>query len=183
MAAPADLDETTVDKDDDDEMTIAAVVENDEPTAKDNQAKRWCFAWNNCADDDTNLIKNAIDSNWFKCIVYGKETAPTTGTPHLQGFFVLNDKKRLNFIKNAILQSDKISLRISRAKDPSKAADCCRKGEQSKSEWEQCNTKGPNFGRNAMFEEAGSLESNQGKRPYLLVAKMKLDEGCKVEEL
>ena len=73
-----------------------------------------------------NLIKNVIDANWFKYIVYGKETVPMTGAPHLQGFLILISKKRLNFIKNTIFQSEN-PLRVSRAKGPPKAADYRKK--------------------------------------------------------
>ncbi len=41
----------------------------------------WCFTWNNYTDSDVESVKN------WKCtwLLFGKEVAPTTGTPHLQG--------------------------------------------------------------------------------------------------
>lgn len=95
----------------------------------DNQAKQWCFTWtwNNYTDNNINLINNAVDANLFKYIDYGKEIAPSTGTPHLQGYFILKKKNQLNYVKNTIFQSTQISLRLSNTKDVSKAPIIVRK--------------------------------------------------------
>lgn len=49
----------------------------------------WCFTWNNYTEDDWEYIKT------LKCqyLVVGKEEAPTTGTPHLQGYIYYKDAK------------------------------------------------------------------------------------------
>ena len=55
----------------------------------DKQVKRFCFTLNNYTPDD---VKNCetIDCGF---IVYGFEVAPTTGTPHLQGY--IETKKKM----------------------------------------------------------------------------------------
>lgn len=49
------------------------------------KSRAWCFTHNNYTEDDIKFWEN------FNCkyIIYGKEVAPTTGTPHLQGYFRL----------------------------------------------------------------------------------------------
>jgi len=54
-------------------------------------AKNWCFTLNNYTD----LHLSVLDSFPCSYIIYGKEVAPTTGTPHLQGYVQLEKKLRL----------------------------------------------------------------------------------------
>lgn len=58
-------------------------------------SRNWCFTVNNYDDDIIEHI-NDIDC---KYLLYGKEIAPTTGTPHLQGFIVFNSAKSGNAVK------------------------------------------------------------------------------------
>jgi len=53
------------------------------------RAKRWCFTINNYTDEH----ENALASLACVYLVYGKERAPTTQTPHLQGFVVFTSAK------------------------------------------------------------------------------------------
>lgn len=68
------------------------------------QSKRWCFTWNNYDEESINTLHtfNAVHCNY---LVYGKEVAPTTKTPHLQGFCTLKKKMSLTAIKNALSKS------------------------------------------------------------------------------
>lgn len=72
--------------------------QNNEP---DNQAKRWCFTLNNYTIDETENLtnQNYLIANDIEYIVYGFEIAPTTLTPHLQGFVSFNEKKRISALK------------------------------------------------------------------------------------
>lgn len=58
------------------------------------RAKHWCFTINNYTDEDI----SKLDS--FECdyIIYGKEVGES-GTPHLQGYVALLNKKRLPWLK------------------------------------------------------------------------------------
>lgn len=47
---------------------------------------RYCFTVNNYSDSDIELVCD-LDSTY---LVFGKEIAPTTGTPHLQGYVVFD---------------------------------------------------------------------------------------------
>lgn len=62
------------------------------------QSKMWCFTLNNYTDDHLAWIN--LNAALFQFIMYGKEVAPTTLTPHLQGFLVLNSRKTLSSVKD-----------------------------------------------------------------------------------
>lgn len=56
------------------------------------QSKRWCFTVNNWNPVDETLISLLAPSAQY--LVYGRELAPSTGTPHLQGYVVFHTNKR-----------------------------------------------------------------------------------------
>lgn len=51
--------------------------------------RNWCFTWNNYDEASEELLQ-AMKTTW---LIYEKENAPTTGTPHLQGATVFKDQK------------------------------------------------------------------------------------------
>jgi len=61
------------------------------------QKRTWCFTLNNYTEDD---CKNILEWTDTKYIIFGKEIAPETGTPHLQGYVVFNSGIRLTTLKN-----------------------------------------------------------------------------------
>jgi len=65
-------------------------------TAKRPQAVKWCFTINNYVDDAKEL-EQLVDKAVY--LVYGREIAPETGTPHLQGYVVLHKKLMLTAMK------------------------------------------------------------------------------------
>jgi hypothetical protein len=53
----------------------------------------WCFTLNNYNPQDEENIQNVIAS-FARYIVYGREVAPETGTPHLQGYVYFNNARQ-----------------------------------------------------------------------------------------
>lgn len=51
--------------------------------------RNWCFTWNNYDEASEELLQ-AMKTTW---LIYEKENAPSTGTPHLQGATVFKDQK------------------------------------------------------------------------------------------
>lgn len=103
----------------------------------------------------------------FNYLIYGKEKCPTTGRMHLQGYGEPSKPTKLGSIQT--LMGDP-GMRMDRRKGTQQqAADYCRKGEQTKEEWEALHTDGPNFGLNADVTEYGVMSKNatQGKRTDL----------------
>lgn len=59
----------------------------------------WCLTFNNYTEEEAQALL-ALVPDTLTYVFFGKEVAPTTGTPHLQGFFVL--PKRME--KSAIIK-------------------------------------------------------------------------------
>lgn len=59
---------------------------------------RWCFTVNNPKDTD-HVTLSTLDC---KYMIYAEETAPTTGTLHLQGYVVLSSPCRLSKMKKIL---------------------------------------------------------------------------------
>jgi len=67
--------------------------ENIESMETDGQCKNWCFTINNY----TLTIEQQLQNNTnIQYLIYGHEEAPTTGTPHLQGYVQFMKKLRRN---------------------------------------------------------------------------------------
>lgn len=62
------------------------------------RSRAWCFTHCNYTDADKEFWKN------FNCryIIFGCETAPTTGTPHLQGYFTFDNPTNFATLKKQI---------------------------------------------------------------------------------
>jgi len=59
----------------------------------------WCFTLNNYKDTDIDCL---LQIKKFDYIGFGKEIAPTTGTPHLQGWIYVKSKISLKALKKLI---------------------------------------------------------------------------------
>lgn len=71
------------------------------PAGRGNAAKRWIFVLNNPTDAECAAIRDGAEMHTspFSYILFGREHAPGTGTPHLQGYFELVRKQRLSALK------------------------------------------------------------------------------------
>lgn len=58
-----------------------------------NAAKRWCFTYNNWNVFGKSMICSKIEK-YCRFAIIGEETAPTTGTKHLQGYIEFKEKMR-----------------------------------------------------------------------------------------
>lgn len=52
-------------------------------------SRAWCFTLNNPTDDELDTIRSWIDNPAIKTCFAGLESAPRTGTPHVQGYIKL----------------------------------------------------------------------------------------------
>ncbi len=64
------------------------------------QHRRWIFTLNNYTEIELGGLQS--EEIYFSFILFGKEIAPTTGTPHLQGYFELPKKKTLGGLKQYV---------------------------------------------------------------------------------
>jgi len=88
-----------------------------------NACSRYVFTFNNYTEDDCAVVE-AFAKDHCRYLIYGKEVAPSTGTPHLQGYFNLNKKNRLTWLVKKI---PRCAFLVSKG-TPKQAAEYCRKG-------------------------------------------------------
>ena len=113
-----------------------------------------------------------------KYFVYGKEVGES-GTPHLQGYAEFQTQVRLQaFAKGA----HDINFEERKCRDPKRAADYCKKGDQSHAEWEANGTAGPNYGKNADVFEEGEI-SSQGRRNDIEACTTLIMEGHRMRQV
>lgn len=62
------------------------------------RSRNFIFTWNNYPDD----YSTVLDTLDVRYIVAGEETAPTTGTPHLQGFLVFRNARALDSVRRTL---------------------------------------------------------------------------------
>jgi len=60
--------------------------------------RRVIFTINNYNNEHIDMLRDLFVNNTAKYIIYGKEIAPGTGTPHLQGYLSLVKKTRVRTI-------------------------------------------------------------------------------------
>lgn len=129
--------------------------------------RNFVFTYNNPGSNGEckEMIEAALKEGFIEYLIAAKEVGES-GTPHIQGYCELTKPPiKFNRLKKvALFSKAHIEKRAGTAK---KAADYCRKGEQSHAEWTEEGIKGPNFGKNAIIlEEFGELKV-QGKRTDL----------------
>lgn len=64
-----------------------------------NRARRWCFTFNNYDQIGIDQLNRFITSDCDRA-VYGHETAPTTGTAHLQGYLECTHERHFTAMKS-----------------------------------------------------------------------------------
>ncbi len=94
-----------------------------------NACINWTFTLNNYRQEDFTALDEIYASGKLKYLIYGRETCPTTGTLHLQGFLQLSKKTRFAGVKR--LLGDK--YHIEQARVPWAAAEYCKKD----GEWQE----------------------------------------------
>jgi len=60
--------------------------------------RAFVFTWNNYTPEDEEHIQTTIKDQ-ARYIVYGREIAPTTGTPHLQGYVYFTNQRQFKSVK------------------------------------------------------------------------------------
>lgn len=61
------------------------------------RSQTFCFTLPNYTPEEESILQHFTSPVIFMC--YGRELAPTTGTPHLQGFLALDNRIRLGTVK------------------------------------------------------------------------------------
>ena len=136
------------------------------PAQYSSQSRSWVFTLNNYTP-----IQHAcmLGFPFASYVCIGEEISPS-GTPHLQGYIYLPQKKSLRQMKAVCPEAH---FEIAKG-TPLQAANYCKKGDQPHSEWEEHGINGPAFGRNAKFQEIGSAPATQAEKGKRGAEKIKL---------
>ena len=94
-------------------------------TMSNRTVRRFCFTWNNYSVADSISVKNFF-VEYCKYGIAGEELAPTTGTPHLQGFCNLKKPMRFSSIKQHL--SDAIHIEKANGSDEQNQEYCKKSG-------------------------------------------------------
>jgi len=131
------------------------------------QAKRWVFTLNNPTNEEQHslyTLGEAIsadgDQSELTYLIFGDEVGEQ-GTPHLQGYLCLRNKKRLPYLKT-IPGLDRAHLRIARGTHV-QASDYCKKDE-SYHEWGTTPVEG---GSAPQFEQLRNWIASQDQAPTI----------------
>jgi len=124
--------------------------------ADDQRVRSFVLTWNNYPADWEEKVR-AVKTTYFVC---GKEEAPTTGTPHIQGYFELINAMTGKSIRKKMPGC--WAGAKSNNSTPKQAADYCKEDGD--------------------FIEEGTI-SNQGKRNDIEAVKEALNEGANLRDI
>ncbi|AXQ66129.1 MAG: putative viral replication protein [Circoviridae sp.] len=126
-------------------------------TEKIPQVRHVCFTWNNY-DCPSRIFEKLKEWSQVTFLIFGEEVG-TKGTPHLQGYMEFKNSVKCTTLQN-YLEKQHYEERMGPAR---KAMLYCKKGKQSKEEWELHGENGVNYGLEAKVWQYGHM-SQQGKR-------------------
>lgn len=114
------------------------------------RARRWCFTLNNPTDDEVQAICDYGQLPSVEYLVFGREVAPSTGTPHLQGYVCFRSQLRLSAVKREF--NGRAHYQVSRGSPEENRAYCTKEDREH-------------------FIEYGVLPQAQGHRSELTSAR------------
>lgn len=123
----------------------------------------WCFVVNNYSEEEVQVLEG-LPARVPKLayIVYGREIAPSTGTPHLQGYILFKDA--ISFLKLKKLLGPRAHIKKRYKKSNPKAASTyCKK--------------------DGKFWEYGELPVGQGKRIDFEITRDLVKQGARMNEI
>lgn len=90
------------------------------------RGKFWCFTLNNPTDAEHRAIVEWGAGSECEYLVFGRERG-ASGTPHLQGYVVLDVRKRLNQVKEAL--GSRVHLEVARGSPAQNREYCTKEGD------------------------------------------------------
>lgn len=143
--------------------------------------RRYVFTLNNYTADEIEQLMLAVEDNdLIRGLGFGYETGEN-GTPHLQGVVALTRNCRITQLKT---WDGFGRMHLETMRDQwDTAEDYCKKGEQTKAEWDEFKREGPNYGLNAQYQFWGERPVNQGKRTDLQELQTALDSNVPLHEI
>jgi len=132
-------------------MASIYIIMNDTETKRQNYA----FTWNNYSEDALIMLSEIV----CEYVVYGKEIAPTTGTPHLQGFIKFKNDRSVKAVRKLFLGA---SIKPCFSSDVNNVNYCTKEND---------------------FVERGTRPTGQGKRSDLDIIRDLIQEDPKMRKV
>ena len=95
---------------------------------------------NNYTDEHVSILRSIAETPSVRYLIFGREVAPTTNTPHLQGFVIFDRAQRHSYLRNRL---NGVHTELTRGSSQAAATYCKKEGD---------------------FEEFGDFPDEQGKR-------------------
>lgn len=96
-------------------------------TRTTSRSRKWCFTLNNYSQEDINKL-TALVPEMATYLIFGKEIAPSSGTPHLQGFIYFKQAISMNTIKRSTTLTT-IHLEVARGTFTENITYCSKDGD------------------------------------------------------
>lgn len=122
------------------------------------QARRYVFTLNHPTADEQLVLEQLGDHPNVVYLVFGKEVAPTTGTPHLQGFIIFASPKRLSAAKAFV--GRRCHLEITKGTSEQASAYC-----KKESDYQEFGILPQSHGKRSDFDEFKKWVLEQTKKP------------------
>lgn len=142
--------------------------------ASNARSRRFCFTFNNWTDESREKLQEWLEEN-TSFAVFGAEIGQS-GTPHLQGYFETN-RRRLSSVRRTKFAGKGWHVDVAKGTAEENVA-YCKKGQQSKSEWELDGVAGAHYGSGAdVWEHGDEVLPTQGTRVDLDDIRAKVLDG------
>lgn len=141
--------------------------------SRSSTARGYCFTWNNYTDTTIDVLYEYF-LNECDYMVIGKEIAPTTGTPHLQGYFHMTNTKTMSAIMKLMTQD---GIALIKAKGSAqqnfdyckKSGDWCEWGKRPSSAVNQCKLNNEHYKEWIDLSKAGDFAKCEELYPTLSI--------------
>lgn len=127
------------------------------------QGKRWCFTLNNPAAGAAQIWANLGAHDSVAYLTYGREIAPTTGTPHHQGFILFKSNKRFGAVRR--LCPDGTHIELARGSTEQCILYCQKDGDFEEFGERPTNQQGRRSDIERFVEWLDSFEAENGRAP------------------
>lgn len=132
------------------------------------KSRGWCFTINNYTDDDIDKL-NQVECQY---LIYGREVAPSTGTPHLQGYIHFSNETTLRAVAKKVIPRGHYEKRLGTIQE---AIDYCKKDGMvtERGTISTKATKSDEWGRVVQLAESGSLSELKEEYPRIYLTHYK----------
>ena len=89
---------------------------------------KFCWTLNNYTQEELAALQNVgerIPGSHLQYMIFGRETAPETGTPHLQGYCRFSKRLAFQAIK-LLFRTDRVHLEVARGTEEENIAYCAK---------------------------------------------------------